>query len=153
MELTARFRVNRPKIINQTIEGEAVIINLETGIYYSLLDTGAYIWDLVEGARSLDEIVSALEQRYTGTRELFTEAVTGFLGELQAEGLIGLDAGDAESLEGAPASLNAPGHAARAAFTAPTLAKYEDMRDLMLLDPVHEVDEQAGWPHVKSEPQ
>ena len=30
-------------------------------------------------------------------------------------------------------------------FEAPSLEKYTDMQDLVLLDPVHEVD-QTGWP-------
>ena len=32
-------------------------------------------------------------------------------------------------------------------FEAPILQKYTDMQDLLLLDPIHEVDE-AGWPHA-----
>jgi hypothetical protein len=33
-------------------------------------------------------------------------------------------------------------------FRAPRLEKHTDMQDLILLDPVHEVDPQRGWPHV-----
>ena len=36
----------------------------------------------------------------------------------------------------------------RLSFEAPILHKYTDMQDLLLLDPIHEVDE-AGWPSVK----
>ena len=34
-------------------------------------------------------------------------------------------------------------------FVPPTLEKYTDMQDLVLLDPVHEVDER-GWPHAQA---
>jgi hypothetical protein len=33
-------------------------------------------------------------------------------------------------------------------FEPPILEKYVDMQDLLLLDPIHEVDER-GWPNVK----
>jgi hypothetical protein len=32
-------------------------------------------------------------------------------------------------------------------FEKPGLQKYSDMQDLLLLDPIHEVDE-MGWPHA-----
>jgi hypothetical protein len=35
------------------------------------------------------------------------------------------------------------------AFTQPVLEVYTDMQDLLLLDPIHEVDEEAGWPSPK----
>jgi hypothetical protein len=36
-------------------------------------------------------------------------------------------------------------------FEPPVLEKFTDMQDLILLDPVHEVDER-GWPHVPRNP-
>ncbi len=33
----------------------------------------------------------------------------------------------------------------RPAFEAPVLESYSDMQDLLLLDPIHDVDD-AGWP-------
>ena len=49
----------------------------------------------------------------------------------------------------APPNGSAPADAARV-FEAPRLEKYTDMQDLVLLDPVHEVDEQ-GWPQQRPE--
>ena len=34
-------------------------------------------------------------------------------------------------------------------LAAPVLNKYSDMQDLLLLDPIHDVDEEAGWPTNK----
>jgi hypothetical protein len=33
-------------------------------------------------------------------------------------------------------------------FSRPILTKYTDMKELLLLDPIHEVDE-TGWPNPK----
>jgi hypothetical protein len=40
--------------------------------------------------------------------------------------------------------------AARQPYEAPALHKYNDMQDLLLLDPVHDVDE-TGWPNISPE--
>lgn len=46
------LRVNTPQVVCETIDGEVVIVNLDKGIYYSLLKTGADIWSRIE--RQLD---------------------------------------------------------------------------------------------------
>jgi hypothetical protein len=38
----------------------------------------------------------------------------------------------------------------RKEFEAPVLHKYIDMKDLLLLDPIHETDE-TGWPSASSD--
>ena len=40
-----RHRINSPQVVNETIQGEAIVIHLGTGTYYSLQGTGAAIWD------------------------------------------------------------------------------------------------------------
>jgi hypothetical protein len=37
--------------------------------------------------------------------------------------------------------------AAGAVFAPPRLEVFDDLQDLFLVDPIHDVDE-AGWPHV-----
>ena len=34
-------------------------------------------------------------------------------------------------------------------FQAPSLQKYTDMEEMLALDPIHEVDEEMGWPSAK----
>ena len=41
MSYSQVFRINSPTIIHEIIEGEAVIINMEMGHYYSIDQTGA----------------------------------------------------------------------------------------------------------------
>jgi len=40
----ARYRPNAPQVIAETIAGEAMIVNLATGHYFSLQGSGADIW-------------------------------------------------------------------------------------------------------------
>ena len=53
-----------------------------------------------------------------------------------------------EAGEDAAAVSPMPAHQARGAYRTPVLSIYTDMQDLLLLDPIHDVD-QAGWPTRK----
>src|SRR6266568_7169152 len=89
-----RFRVNAPQVINETIEGEAVMVHLTSGNYYTLDDVGAEIWSLVDHQASLTEIVDALELRYDDPRPALESTVKELLDELHAEDLIVAANGD-----------------------------------------------------------
>jgi hypothetical protein len=75
--------------------------------------------------------------------------VQRFLDTLSAEGLIESRDGDAagESVAAAAAGGDENGDRPKAPFAEPALEKHTDMQDLILLDPVHEVDAR-GWPHA-----
>ncbi len=42
-----RHATDRRKVVRETIDGEAILIHMETGVYYSLDGTGSEVWDLV----------------------------------------------------------------------------------------------------------
>jgi hypothetical protein len=139
-----RYRINAPQVTHQTIEDEAIILNLENGAYYSTEGTGVVIWEgAVQGATA-DEIIAYLKQQYNGDIAAMATATARFLAELQQEELIVPAAPDGVSVPAFPQ----PPLEALAAFESPVLNKYTDMQDLLLLDPIHEVDEQ-GWPIKK----
>jgi hypothetical protein len=148
MDSSTRLRVNAPKVIHEIIDGEAVIIDFDTGNYYSLDKVGTEVWAFIERSADLADIREALCGRYDGSREEIERAVVEFVGELQRENLVVLNA--AEATEGM-ASTESPAHpepaSGRAVFEPPVLYKYDDMQELLLLDPIHEVDE-TGWPTV-----
>ena len=60
MNYSQVFRINSPTIIHEIIEGEAVIINMEMGHYYSIDQTGAGIWELVDKGASTAEVIDPL---------------------------------------------------------------------------------------------
>ena len=49
--MTTRFKVNTPPVIHETLDGEVIVVNLDTGTYYSIPGTGAEIWTLVDQGR------------------------------------------------------------------------------------------------------
>lgn len=42
------------------IEGEAVVLNLDSGLYYSLNEVGSKIWNLCDGTHNIKDITAAV---------------------------------------------------------------------------------------------
>lgn len=143
------LRVNTPQVVCETIDGEVVIVNLDKGIYYSLLKTGADIWSRIERQLDRHQIIQEVARSYDGSVEEIEIAIDEFIANLLAEELIVIDpqprvANTDNSLEILETSGSKP-H-----FEKPMLEKFTDMEDLLLLDPIHEVDVAAGWPTTKA---
>ena len=144
-----RFRVNTPTVTHETIDGEAVIINLDSGNYYSLVEVGSFIWGLVEKGASASEVQQAVLQTYQGDATDIDRGVQELLAQLQQENLIvPVDGAGALDLTEVLSSNNSH---EKPSFNPPLLHKYSDMQELLLLDPIHDVDE-AGWPKPNPDP-
>ncbi len=138
-----RYRVNGDKVAHQMIDGEVVILNLERGHYYSLIGTAAAIWNGVERGVTLAEVVHDLSTRYTDPESTIEPAARTFLGELVAEELVVADSGPASNGQAPYGDGGKP--VATRPFETPTIEKYTDLEALLVLDPIHDVDE-TGWP-------
>lgn len=142
------FRINTPQVIRETFEDEVVIVNLETGSYYSLDNVGAKIWELIEAGRSEVTIAAAIVHQYQGDDAEVAQAVARFLQELQQEELV-LAAAQATAEATICASDGTLTNQPKPPFIPPRLHKYTDMQELLLLDPIHEVDA-TGWPNSQA---
>jgi hypothetical protein len=139
MTLGAKLSINVPRIVHETIDGEVIVIDLATGTYFSLQGGAADVWTLIDAGHSPDQIRATLADAHGETPESIGSTLGLFLKELEAEALVVASA-DQDS-----PSRAAPTIVANGAF-APRLEKHTDMAELILLDPVHEVDS-MGWPH------
>jgi hypothetical protein len=136
--------VNGPQVISETVGGETIIVNLASGHYFNLQGTAVDVWERIAQAESTEQIVACLASSYSAGEGEIEDAVAGLLAELQAAELVVPD-GDGDT---APVPAEAPRNGTELPpFTPPTVARYTDMQDIILLDPVHEVDAQ-GWPHA-----
>lgn len=126
-----RLMPDSVNVAAKVIDGEAVILDVTRGTYYSMDGAGAVVWAAIEQGHSLREIVGILEQRYEGSTPVFERQVEDLSDQLLQEGLVvpsegtGISAVEPEPLPGA----------ARQPFTPPALNKYTDMADLLALDP------------------
>jgi Coenzyme PQQ synthesis protein D (PqqD) len=140
---TMRYRVNTSQVIHEMIDGEAIMINLATGSYYSLDPVAAEVWTFVEASQPVDRIVAELDRRYDAESDAIQRGVDDLIQRMSSEGLVVPCSGE----EAVEPVVSQPAPVARKPFRAPQLEKFTDMQDLILLDPVHEVDSR-GWPHL-----
>jgi hypothetical protein len=143
-DVTEPIRVS-PWVTHERLDDEVIAINLETGAYYALDGVAADCWALTASGRETDDIVAVLTSRYDVDEAQLRADIDRFVAQLVAERLM-VVGGDAEPV---PAP-ELPPHAAKKAYTAPGIEKYDDLEDLLLLDPIHEVDE-AGWPVARAD--
>lgn len=139
-----RFRVNEPNVVFEAFDEEIVLVNLETGNYYSARGSGPEIWLAVARGETAEEIAEALSHRYGEDAGKLRDVVASFVASLQdAELVVRAEEGAGEARAFVPSAAAAG--AGSPAFSPPVLEAYADMQDLLMLDPIHDVDA-AGWP-------
>jgi len=146
MEIAKKLKVNEPNVVHETIDGETILLDLNTGNYFSLDGPGATIWEYIELAGEWGKIFSSLKSTDPEKDAFIQNSVTAFIEDLFKENLL-VEKADASL----PADITDLENQLRSAvenFTPPKVNKYSDMQDLLLLDPIHEVDEK-GWPESK----
>lgn len=123
MESTKTYAINTAKALSETLDGETIIINLEAGTYYSMNPAGTALWNAIQSGKAIP---------------IDNPITVNFLNLLETDGLI--NTSDETGQGVADATL----------FVNPGLEKYTDMQEMLLADPIHDV-ETAGWPNLKKE--
>jgi hypothetical protein len=142
VEVIEQFKLDHERVVHETIDGETILVQLETGNYYSLRGTADETWKLLESGLSIDGAVAE-----DVDRSLIDGGVRALADELVRERLLEpYVPGDGAAAPSGSFALDPPAPT----FAAPTLEKYTDMQGFLLLDPIHESDS-TGWPHPKPE--
>lgn len=77
-----------PDVIERTIEEEAVLLDLKSGVYYSLDRVGTWVWNQISEAVSEENLADALTSEYEVTAEQARQDLAELLSDLSKEGLI-----------------------------------------------------------------
>lgn len=137
------LRLNRPKVICEAFDDEVVAINLETGTYFGMLGTAKDVWKLIESEVPEENLTDHLAECYGIERHKIAADVEAFVESLVEQALVSRVPADGPGP--AVETMRPAG-----SWAAPKLAVYDDMKDLLLLDPIHDVDE-TGWPARKQD--
>lgn len=78
----------RPDVIERELDGEVVLLDLNTGIYYGMNEVGTGVWGLLDGKRRVGEIVDWVAANYDVERKVAKGDVEELLGDLLKERLI-----------------------------------------------------------------
>ena len=129
-----------PAVVHETIEGEVVIVNLDKGLYFSIDGVGAHIWAMIVAGNSTNEIRAWGTGTFGAVDDVAAE-FDEFLADLQGNDLV-------REVAEAPGGGDIDLSTTPAAYEKPALHVYADMEELLLLDPIHDVSGEAGWPHA-----
>ena len=141
-----RFAVNNSAVVSEIIDGEAIMMHQTSGDYFSAAGVGALIWSWIGEGRSRAQMLDLLEASFAQDPKEIATAVDSFLSDLLTHRLV-REVG--EATDTAPAAVARSPIEAGEEFVPPVLNVYTDMRDVLMLDPIHEVEEEAGWPTPK----
>jgi hypothetical protein len=87
--LESRIHVNED-VLHQDLNGEAVLLNLKTGMYFGLDAVGTRVWQLVDEKKSLAEIVEVIVSEYDVPQDRCTEDVLSLVADMEQRGLVTL---------------------------------------------------------------
>ena len=76
-----------PNATFQVVADEAIVIQLQTGVYYSLNAVGTAFWNLLDGQLTIGECASRIAAEYSAPPEVVLADLLELSGELEAEGL------------------------------------------------------------------
>jgi len=138
------FEPRHDQIVSEHFENEVVVVNLENGAYFSLRGSAERIWNwLIQGVTP-PAIVDHLAGDASAPADQIRSDVLTLIQHLSDEGLI-------RPCSAPPRPIPADAEAA-GSYSPPAFEKYTDMQDLLLLDPIHDVDD-SGWPRQPQGPE
>lgn len=132
------FRTDVPDTASELFDGEMVIAHYGTGLYFSISSAGALIWQGLRHGLTVAETANWLARHFTQEAAAIPAHVEVFVAVMAEKALL-IPVPERDRDGELPAiSL--------AAWQEPTVDSFDDLQELLLLDPVHDVTE-AGWPH------
>jgi hypothetical protein len=83
----------RNDVIARCVAGEYLLVPIRNNLadmnaIYALKGTGGHIWDVLEGPRSVDDLVAAVVHRFEVSEETARLDVSSFLEDLLGRGLV-----------------------------------------------------------------
>jgi hypothetical protein len=140
------YCINDAVVVSDIIDGEAIMLHRISGDYFSTDGVGCLIWQWISDGQSRSRIINMLTARFAVRPAEIATAVDSFFADLLTHKLI---REISESVEPAKQPSSEPDTNAQGGFKLPILHVYSDIRQLTLLDPIHEVAEETTWPTRK----
>lgn len=137
------FVTNHHNLVAETIDEEVIIVNLDTGVYYSLRESACFIWERLRTGGSLAQLAAAVRAAYIQVPETLDADLRAFVADLAADQLV------ITTHELTPIAPFVPNPGNGQPYTQPVIDKFSEMADLLQLDPIHQVEEDQGWPFKK----
>lgn len=133
---------NNARISAEVFETEVVVIHFLTGTYFSLRGASMDLWHWLQPGADQATLAELLAARYGLSAKRGQDEVAKVIARLKEFDLVVEDGQPA-----LPRDAYALAGAGSATFEEPVVEAFEDLQELIAIDPVHEVDPMQGWPH------
>jgi hypothetical protein len=131
------YAVASPDIVSEEFDGEFVVLDLSCGKYYSMDGAASSIWGAIVAGVS----TKALAEAAGGVAGFDAQSIFRFAEQLVEYGCL------ARSETPGSASIDpALIDALSASGKPPTVEVFDDLAELIMSDPIHDVEETSGWP-------
>lgn len=77
-----------PDVFFQELDGESVLLNVKTGVYYGLDEVGTRMWTLLAEHREVEKTCAILLDEYEVTEDRLREDLWGLIEQLNRKGLV-----------------------------------------------------------------
>lgn len=129
-----RLESNTVRFPNETIEGETILIDADKGVLLLLSGSAPWIWDRFTGGADCETVLAEIAGGFGDAAAAQSGA---FIDSMLAIGLL------------VPArAAEAPAAPLPSAFEPPAIETFEDISEIIMMDPIHDVDSAAGWPNA-----
>lgn len=132
-----RHRSNAPRFVDETVDGEVLIMDMVKGTYYSGQGASTAAFNALKHGATTAEIAAAFANGSALPIDEMQAELDRFADELRREEILVIESSNGNA---GPSTIGAAG-----AFEPLQIERFDDLADLILLDPVHDVTE-AGWP-------
>lgn len=137
------YKLNESKMFADITSNVAIIINSETGIYYGMNNCGSIVFKALIDSCSPKDIVDSLK-KFKNCPTDIEQKLKVFIDELLQKEII------IES-EKVSKDFSLDENVIQQDNFELKIAEYADAQDLLLADPIHDVDEEEGWQPVFKE--
>ena len=136
------FRFNDSRVYADYADGQYIVLNHVNGEYYSFDKASSAVLRALVSGCSAESVTDALESLYG--KECGVSAKIGdFVEKLRASEIVIQDEAESGNAEEYLRDIT------EQSMPDIDFDVFTDVADLLMMDPIHEVDEEAGWPVQK----
>lgn len=137
------MKLNERKVFYDYSDGAVILIDQSTGIYYGMNGGSSAVFNELIKNATVDSIVNAL-RNVEGCPADIEEKIVNFVKELSDKELI-------IPTEESPVDASPIDPAAVAGEFTFALDEFNELQEILLADPIHDVDVEQGWPVLKED--
>lgn len=133
------YKINKEFVVYEHMDVELTVINLQKGHYFIGRDSAIELFFMLEAPKTADDLIAEVQAIYAVPKTVAEEEVTSLMEMWLANDLIS-ESDEISTAEPQAVSELKP-------WVKPVFIAFDDMRDLLLLDPIHETElDEQGWP-------